>query len=132
MGASRSISLVEPDTGRLPGFRVQLATTAPFQLDSAPSLGPITVAYQTYGELNPARTNAILVCHALTGDQFAAEAHPVTGKDGWWQLMIGPGKPLDTERYFVICANVLGGCMGTSGPGRGNPRPDGPTASPSR
>jgi homoserine O-acetyltransferase/O-succinyltransferase len=121
MGASQSISLVEPNTGRLPGFRVRLATTAPFQLDSGAALGAITVAYQTYGELNQARTNAILVCHALTGDQFAAEAHPVTGKDGWWQLMIGPGKPLDTERYFVICANVLGGCMGTTGPVETNP-----------
>jgi homoserine O-acetyltransferase/O-succinyltransferase len=110
------LSVLELNTGHLPGFRVQLATTEPFRLDSGATLGPITVAYQTYGRLNPARTNAILVCHALTGDQFAAEPHPITGKDGWWQLMIGPGRPLDTERYFVICANVLGGCMGTTGP----------------
>ncbi len=116
MGPSQPISVLELNAGRLPGFRVQLATTEPFRLDSGATLGPITVAYQTYGRLNPARTNAILVCHALTGDQFAGEPHPITGKDGWWQLMIGPGRPLDTERYFVICANVLGGCMGTTGP----------------
>ncbi len=110
------LSVVDLDTARLPGFRVKLATEEPFRLDSGAELRPITVAYQTYGRLNPARTNAILVCHALTGDQFAAEQHPITGKDGWWQLMIGPGKPLDTERYHIICANVLGGCMGTTGP----------------
>jgi homoserine O-acetyltransferase/O-succinyltransferase len=110
------LSVLELNPGRLPGSRVQLATSQPLRLDSGATLGPITVAYQTYGRLNPTRTNAILVCHALTGDQFAAEPHPVTGKDGWWQLMIGPGRPLDTERYFVICANVLGGCMGTTGP----------------
>jgi homoserine O-acetyltransferase/O-succinyltransferase len=112
----QQLSVLELNTGRLPGSRVQLATTEPLRLESGATLGPITVAYQTYGRLNATRTNAILVCHALTGDQFAAEPHPVTGKDGWWQLTIGPGRPLDTERYFVICANVLGGCMGTTGP----------------
>ena len=110
------LSVLELNTDRLPGYRVQLATTEPLRLELGVMLGPITVAYQTYGRLNATRTNAILVCHALTGDQFAAEPHPVTGKDGWWQLMIGPGRPLDTERYFVICVNVLGGCMGTTGP----------------
>src|SRR5690606_33918767 len=79
-------------------------------------LGPFTIAWQSYGELNRDRSNAILVCHALTGDQFVAEAHPVTGKPGWWDLMVGPGKPLDTNRYHVICVNVLGGCMGSTGP----------------
>jgi homoserine O-acetyltransferase len=102
-------------------LRVQLAASEPLRLDAGPTLGPITVAFQTYGQLNPAKTNAILVCHALTGDQFCAERHPITGKDGWWQLMIGPGRPLDTDRYFVICANVLGGCMGTTGPVETNP-----------
>jgi homoserine O-acetyltransferase len=116
MSPSQPLSVVDLDTARLPGFRVKLATEKAFRLDSGAELGPITVAYQTYGRLNPTRTNAILVCHALTGDQFAAEQHPVTGKDGWWQLMIGAGKPLDIERYYVICANVLGGCMGTTGP----------------
>ncbi len=81
------------------------------------SLSPVQIAYQTYGTLNAARSNAVLICHALTGDQHVANAHPVTGKPGWWETMVGPGKPIDTERYFVICANVLGGCMGTHRPG---------------
>ncbi len=109
-------SVVDLDTARLPGHRARLATEAPLKLDCGAELGPVTVAYQTYGLLNAERSNVILVCHALTGDQFAAGTHPVTGKNGWWELMIGPGLPLDTERYFVICANVLGGCMGTTGP----------------
>ena len=65
----------------------------------------------------------MLVCHALTGDQYVAEPHPVTGKDGWWDMVVGPGRPIDTDRYFVICANVLGGCMGSTGPR--SPRDDG-------
>jgi homoserine O-acetyltransferase len=114
-------SVVDLDTARLPGHRARLATEAPLKLDCGAELGPVTVAYQTYGMLNAARSNVILVCHALTGDQFAAGTHPVTGKNGWWELMIGPGLPLDTERFFVICANVLGGCMGTTGPVDRNP-----------
>ena len=109
-------SVVDLDTARLPGARVKLADAAPLKLDCGAELGPVSVAYQTYGRLDAQRSNAILVCHALTGDQFAAGSHPVTGKSGWWELTIGPGLPLDTERYFVICANVLGGCMGTTGP----------------
>ncbi len=100
----------------LPGHRLTLGAERPMQLDSGVELGPFTLAYQTYGTLNEDRTNAILICHALSGDQFAAEIHPITGKEGWWDAMIGAGRPIDTERYFVICANVLGGCMGTSGP----------------
>ena len=99
-----------------PGHRVTLGVDRPLRLDCGAELGPFTVAYQTYGRLNRERSNAILVCHALTGDQFAADRHPITGKPGWWQLMVGPGRPLDTERYFVICVNVLGGCMGSTGP----------------
>ena len=79
------------------------------------------IAYQTYGTLNAARSNAVLVCHALTGDQHVLNTHPVTGKPGWWETMVGPGRPIDTERYFVICPNVVGGCMGTSGPASTNP-----------
>jgi homoserine O-acetyltransferase/O-succinyltransferase len=109
-------SVVDLDTARLPGPRVKLATKTPLKLDCGAELGPVSVAYQTYGRLDADRSNAILVCHALTGDQFAAGTHPITGKSGWWELTIGPGLPLDTERYFVICANVLGGCMGTTGP----------------
>jgi homoserine O-acetyltransferase len=81
----------------------------------------LTIAYQTYGVLNRTRSNAILVCHALSGDQFAAGTHPVTGRAGWWQTMVGPGRPLDTDRYFVVCPNVIGGCMGSTGPADPNP-----------
>ncbi|MGD9868266.1 MAG: homoserine O-acetyltransferase [Hyphomicrobiales bacterium] len=89
---------------------------APLLLDSGQKLAPFTIAYQTYGELNADRTNAVLVCHALTGDQHVANVHPLTGKPGWWETMIGPGLPVDTNRFFVICSNVLGGCMGSTGP----------------
>ena len=84
-------------------------------LECGTSLSRHTVAYRTYGTLNAERSNAVLVCHALTGDQYAAERHPITGKPGWWDLVVGPGRPVDTDRFFVICANVLGGCMGSSG-----------------
>jgi homoserine O-acetyltransferase len=76
----------------------------------------IQVAYQTYGSLNADRSNAVLICHALTGDQHVANPHPITRKPGWWEVMVGPGRPIDTNRFFVICSNVLGGCMGTTGP----------------
>jgi homoserine O-acetyltransferase len=101
------------------GYR--LAVDAPLALDCGASLGACTIAYQTYGRLNAARSNAILVCHALTGDQYVAGTHPVTGKPGWWETLVGPGKVLDTDRYYFICANVLGGCMGSSGPMEMNP-----------
>src|SRR6266852_9019701 len=102
-----------------PGFRLEV--TEPLLLDCGVSLGPYTIAYQTYGNLNAERSNAILICHALTGDQYVAEPHPMTGKPGWWETLVGPGKVLDTGRYFLICANVLGGCMGSSGPMEINP-----------
>ncbi len=98
-----------------PGRR--LFVNEPLRLDCGTLFGPFTIAYQTYGRLNPERSNAILVCHALSGDQYAADPHPLTGKPGWWSTVVGAGGVLDTERYFVICANVLGGCMGTTGPG---------------
>ena len=85
-------------------------------LDCGVALRRPVVAYRTYGALNADRSNAILICHALTGDQYVAERHPVTGRDGWWDLVVGPGLPIDTSRFFVICANVLGGCMGSTGP----------------
>ena len=86
-------------------------------LECGAVLPRLTVAFRTYGTLNAARTNAVLICHALTLDQYVAEPHPLTGKDGWWAMLVGPGRAVDTDRFFVICANVLGGCMGSTGPG---------------
>ena len=85
-------------------------------LESGATVNNLTVAYETYGTLNADKSNVILVCHGLTGDQFAAGEHPITGKPGWWTRLIGPGLSIDTDRYFVICPNVLGGCMGGTGP----------------
>ena len=85
-------------------------------LDCGMVIAPMAVAYETYGTLNAARTNAVLVCHALTADQYVSATHPLTGRPGWWDTIVGPGLPLDTDRYFLICANVLGGCMGSTGP----------------
>ena len=93
----------------------------PLRLDCGIDLAPFQIAYQTYGTLNADKSNAILVCHALTGDQHVFNTHPVTGKPGWWGTMVGPGKALDTDRYFIICSNVLGGCMGSTGPASINP-----------
>ncbi len=92
-------------------------------LDCGQSLDAFSLAYRTYGTLNAARSNAVLICHALTGDQYVAEPHPVTGKPGWWDNLVGPGLPIDTDRFFVVCSNVLGGCMGSTGPR--STRPDG-------
>ncbi|GIL38824.1 hypothetical protein TMPK1_10610 [Rhodospirillales bacterium TMPK1] len=96
------------------------------QLDNGRSFGPFTVAYETYGTLDADKANAILVCHALTGDQYVAGTNPTTGKPGWWERMVGPGCPIDTDRFFVICANVLGGCMGTTGPRDADPATNAP------
>ncbi|MBD3730455.1 MAG: homoserine O-acetyltransferase [Sphingomonadales bacterium] len=88
----------------------------PLPLDSGQVLDGVEIAYETYGELAADRSNAILICHALTGDQYVASTHPITGKPGWWERMVGPGKPIDTGRFYVICANVLGSCLGSTGP----------------
>ena len=93
----------------------------PLKLDCGQSLHPYVIAYQTYGHLDAAKSNAILICHALTGDQHVANIHPVTGKPGWWETLVGPGKPIDTNRFFVICSNILGGCLGSTGPASLNP-----------
>ena len=100
---------------------VRFSPDKPMHLDAGVELTPFQIAYQTYGTLNAARSNAVLICHALTGDQHVANIHPVTGKPGWWETMVGPGRPIDTDRYFVICPNVLGACMGTTGPSSINP-----------
>ena len=97
------------------------AAERPLPLDSGGALTPLTIAYQTYGTLDRDKSNAVLVCHALTGDQHVANVHPVTGKPGWWTAMVGPGKPIDTDRFFVICSNVVGGCLGSTGPASVNP-----------
>jgi homoserine O-acetyltransferase len=97
--------------------RVVLFTEGdPLVLDSGATLAPVEVAYETYGALDAQRANAIFVCHALTGDAHAAGHHGDPSRAGWWDTLIGPGKPLDTDRYFVVCANLLGGCQGTTGP----------------
>jgi homoserine O-acetyltransferase/O-succinyltransferase len=106
---------VSPAPGRV------LSIVEPLRLESGVVLPSYDIGYQTYGALNAARSNAILVCHALTADQYAADTHPITGKPGWWSNLVGPGRVIDTERYFVICSNVLGGCLGTSGPSELNP-----------
>ena len=93
-----------------------LELAEPLPLDGGQALPGVRISYETYGTLNAERSNAILICHALTGDQHVASPHPKTGKPGWWVRMVGPGKPIDTDRFHVICANVLGSCMGTTGP----------------
>ncbi len=93
-----------------------LGAERPMPLDCGVALGPFRIAYQTYGTLNADKSNVVLICHALTGDQFVADTNPVTGKPGWWESIVGPGKILDPARYFIICTNVLGGCLGSTGP----------------
>jgi len=100
---------------------VRFGADKPLKLDAGVVLNAYQVAYQTYGELNADKSNAILICHALTGDQHVHNVHPVTGKAGWWDSLVGPGLPIDTDRFFVICSNVLGGCLGTTGPASKNP-----------
>ena len=94
----------------------QITVTKPLQLDCGQTIKDFPIAYETYGKLNENKNNAILVFHALTGDQFVSGVNPVTNKDGWWNTAVGPGKAVDTKKYFIICANVLGGCMGSFGP----------------
>lgn len=98
------------------GDIVLLARQEPLRLDSGAEISNFPLAYQAYGTLNDAKDNAVLVCHGLTADQYVANNHPVTGKEGWWDFLIGPDKAIDTNKFFVICTNVLGGCMGSYGP----------------
>lgn len=94
-----------------------------YELESGQKLGPVELAYETYGDLNEDRSNAIMIFHALSGDAHAAGYHRQSdSKPGWWDNAIGPGKAFDTNRYFVICANVIGGCRGSTGPGSIDPR----------
>ena len=103
------------------GGTLDFGPDKPLRLDSGGRLDHVEIAYRTYGTLNAERSNAILICHALTGDQHVASDHPITGKPGWWTQMVGPGKPLDPTRHFIVCSNVIGGCMGTTGPSSINP-----------
>ena len=93
----------------------------PLKLDCGQTISKFPLAYETYGKLNENKDNAILVFHALTGDQFVTGTNPITKKDGWWSYAVGPKKSIDTDKYFVICANVIGGCMGSFGPSHENP-----------
>jgi homoserine O-acetyltransferase/O-succinyltransferase len=101
---------------------IDIPQSQPLRLACQQLLAPFRVAFETYGELNAAKSNAVLIPHALTGDQYVASNNPLTGKPGWWQTMVGSGLPIDTDRFFVICANILGGCMGSTGPASINPK----------
>ena len=115
MSTNGSVGLVQPR-------QLTFAEDEPFQLDSGATLGPVTVAYETYGQLNADRTNAILITHALSGSAHAAGYHqPDESKTGWWDDCIGPGKAFDTNKFFIICSNVLGGCYGSTGPSDPDP-----------
>ena len=96
-------------------------TDTEFKLDSGLILNNFEIAFKTFGNLNAKKNNAILICHALTGDQYVSGINPLTKKEGWWSRMVGPNKPIDTNKFFIICSNVLGGCAGTSGPKEINP-----------
>ena len=114
--ATGSVGIVQPQRAML------FEPPNILELECGRTLGPVEVAYETYGHLNQDRDNAVLICHALSGDAHAAGYHgPEDRKPGWWDVMIGPGKGIDTDKYFVICSNILGGCRGTTGPSSINP-----------
>ena len=94
----------------------KLIVNQSLELDCGKTIKDFPLAYETYGILNEKKNNAILAFHALTGDQFCTNTNPITKREGWWTTAVGPGKAIDTNKYFVICANVLGGCMGSYGP----------------
>jgi len=111
-----SVGIIEPQKMRV------VQADAPLELKCGKSLGPIDVAYETYGRLNEAGDNVVLICHALSGDAHVAGfVRAEDSKPGWWEVMVGPGKGIDTNKYFVICSNFLGGCRGTTGPSSINP-----------
>lgn len=103
------------------GLCMDITPAEPFRFDCGAAMETITLAYQTHGQLNAEKSNAILLCHGLTGDQYLTGPHPVTGKPGWWEDIVGPGCVFDTDRYFLITSNVMGGCMGSTGPKSTNP-----------
>ncbi|MDR3509179.1 MAG: homoserine O-acetyltransferase [Caulobacteraceae bacterium] len=103
------------------GGLIRFGPDRSLRLDSGAHLAGLEIAYRTYGQLNADRSNAVLICHALTGDQHVASPHPVTGKPGWWPRVVGPGKAIDPDRHFIVCSNVVGGCMGSTGPSSTDP-----------
>lgn len=118
-------SLTNPEAINPSSLVVRFGPDKPLMLDCGVALTPFQIAYQTYGTLNADKSNALLICHALTGDQHVANDHPLTKKSGWWLNMIGPGKVFDTDRFFIICSNVVGACMGTTGPASPHPKGEG-------
>jgi homoserine O-acetyltransferase len=115
-----SATLLAPDDQRF-GLDRRVMLPGRFALVSGQSLAALEIGYETYGRLNADASNAILICHALTGDQHVASVHPRTGKPGWWPRLVGPGLPIDPDRHFIIASNVLGGCSGSTGPGSIDP-----------
>jgi homoserine O-acetyltransferase len=117
-GARSGPGLGEVRTERI----VLFPTEDPLVLETGARLAPVEVAYETYGTLDADGTNAVVLCHALTGDAHAAGHHGDPSRRGWWDALVGPGRPIDTDRFFVVCANLLGGCRGTTGPSSTDPR----------
>ncbi len=112
-----------PGVGEVYTQMVRLFTAeSPLRMDNGVELGPVDIAFETYGTLNADASNAVVICHALTGDAHAAGHHGDPTRRGWWDLLVGPGRTVDTEHHFVVCANLLGGCRGTTGPSSINPR----------
>lgn len=103
------------------GEIITIATQEPLVLECGVAVSNIPIAYKAYGKLNADKSNVVLVCHALTGDQYVCGTHPVTEKTGWWDRLVGAGKPIDTDKFFVVCSNVIGSCMGSFGPKEINP-----------
>jgi homoserine O-acetyltransferase len=111
-----------PGVGRVSTQMVRLySADSPLRMDNGEQLGPVDVAFETYGSLDADAGNVVVICHALTGDAHAAGHHGDPGRPGWWDLLVGPGRTVDTNRFFVVCANLLGGCRGTTGPSSVNP-----------
>ena len=121
MTASSATKTTRPGLGIVEPRSVELFPEGLALESGAVLAGPVTVAYETYGELSAARDNCILLCHALSGGAHAAGLHHGATRPGWWDTMVGPGKAFDTDKYFVVCSNVLGGCQGSSGPSSTNP-----------
>ncbi|MBU6318114.1 MAG: homoserine O-acetyltransferase [Alphaproteobacteria bacterium] len=110
--------MTAPDLRSADGLRRLVIATPdqPLRLDGGRALDHVEIAYETWGEMSSRKDNVVIICHALTGDQFVASDNPITGRPAWWPRMVGPGKPIDTDRFFVVATNVLGGCMGSTGP----------------